>query len=42
MVNFCDIWFSNIEISNKNKLDLLKKFKSTENIWNSTKNNLEN
>ena len=41
MVNFCDIWFSNIEISNKNKLELLKKFKSTENIWNSTKNNLE-
>ena len=33
MIKICDIWFSNLEISNKLKLKLLEKFENTENIW---------
>lgn len=34
MVNIYDVWFSNIEISNGNKLKLLNKFENSERIWN--------
>ncbi len=34
MVNEYDIWFSNINISNKNKLKMLEKFEKAEIIWN--------
>ncbi len=33
MLNFYDIWFSNLEISNKNKLKLLELFGSSDIIW---------
>lgn len=33
MIKICDIWFSNLEISNNLKLKLLEKFETTENIW---------
>lgn len=36
-----DIWFSNLEISNKLKLKLLKKYETTENIWKLKKQELE-
>ena len=34
------IWFSKVEISNKNKLKLLKNFESIENIWNASEDEL--
>lgn len=40
-MNLYDIWFSNLDISNKNKLKLLEKFESTEIIWNLNKKELE-
>lgn len=33
MINEYDIWFSNIEISNKEKINLLEEFKTAEKIW---------
>ena len=33
MVNEYDIWFSNLEISNKEKINLLEEFKTAEIIW---------
>lgn len=33
MINIYDIWFSNLDISNKVKLKLIKEFKKTDNIW---------
>lgn len=33
-MNIYDIWFSNLDISNKNKLKLLEKVGNTESIWN--------
>ena len=41
MVNSYDVWFSNIDITNKKKLELLKKFKSCEKIWDLSKKELE-
>ena len=35
------VWFSKIEISNKNKLELLKRFETCKNIWNLDKNILK-
>ena len=37
-----DIWYSLVRFSNKDKLSLLKKFKSTENIWKDFCNNKSN
>ena len=34
------IWFSRLEISNKNKLKLLKDFESIENVWNTDEKEL--
>ena len=34
MINVYDIWFSNLDISNSVKLNLLEKFEISENIWN--------
>ncbi|QBD84821.1 DNA-protecting protein DprA [Clostridium tetani] len=34
-----DIWYSLVRFSNRDKLSLLKKFKSTENIWRNVCNN---
>lgn len=33
MINEYDIWFSNLEISNKEKINLLEKFSTSEVIW---------
>ena len=40
MINEYDVWFSILEISNKNKIYLLNKFKTTEEIWNLTKDKM--
>ncbi|MBQ7410296.1 MAG: DNA-processing protein DprA [Clostridia bacterium] len=40
-MNLYDIWFSNLDISNKNKLKLLEKFESSEIIWSLNKRDLE-
>ncbi len=40
MINEYDIWFSNTNISNSNKLDLLEYYKSSKTIWNLTKKEL--
>lgn len=32
-MNIYDLWFSSVKLSNKSKLDLMKKFKTTEEIW---------
>lgn len=34
MIDFYDVWLSNVNISNKKKLKLLKKFRISENVWN--------
>ena len=34
MLNFYEVWFSNVQISNGLKLKLLNKFQNCENIWN--------
>ena len=41
MIKIYDIWFSNLEITNKVKLKLLEKFESTENIWKLKESELE-
>lgn len=41
MLNEYDIWFSNINISNENKLNLLKSFKDSKTIWNLNKKELK-
>lgn len=38
IINVYDVWFSKIDISDKNKIDLLKKFSSKE-VWNFNKEN---
>lgn len=40
-MNLYDIWFSNLDISNKSKLKLLEKFENSEIIWNLNKRELE-
>lgn len=40
MVNAYDVWFSNINISNKIKLKLLEKYKTTKEIWSLKKEDL--
>lgn len=40
-MNLYDIWFSNLDISNKSKLKLLEKFENSEIIWNLNKKDLE-
>lgn len=40
-MNLYDIWFSNLDISNKSKLKLLEKFENSEIIWNLNKRDLE-
>ena len=40
MINPYEVWFSNVEISNKLKLKLLKKFEKCEDIWNLKKSDL--
>ena len=42
MTNIYDIWFSNIEINNLNKIKLLNQFENSKNIWNLTKEELIN
>ena len=42
MVNEYDVWLSNIDISNYNKLKLLKKFNNSKNIWELTQKELKN
>lgn len=37
-MNLYDIWFSNLDVSNKIKLKLLEEFKCSKNIWNSDEN----
>lgn len=41
MVNEYDVWLSNIDISNYNKLKLLKKFNNSKNIWKLTQKELK-
>ncbi len=41
MIDEYEVWFSNINISNKRKLELLKKFRSAQKIWNLNKKDLE-
>lgn len=41
MINEYDVWFSNVNISNRCKLELLEKFRTTEKIWCLTKKDLE-
>ena len=40
MINEYDIWFSNIEISNKEKIKLLEKLKNSQIIWTLTEKEL--
>lgn len=40
MLEYYDVWFSRVEISNKNKFKLLENFKSPENIWKAKENEL--
>lgn len=42
MINYYDVWFSNVNISNQIKLKMLIKFKSSENIWKLTEDELKN
>ena len=41
MINIYDLWFSNIDIRNNKKLELLERFQCSENIWNSKKQDFE-
>lgn len=41
MIKIYDIWFSNLEITNKLKLKLLERFDNTENIWKLKESELE-
>lgn len=41
MVNVYDLWFSNLQISNMNKIKLLNKFENSQNIWNLKKEELD-
>lgn len=42
MINEYDVWLSNVNISNSNKLKLLEKFKDSQIIWNLKKEELKN
>lgn len=41
MIDEYEVWLSNINISNKRKIELLKKFRSAKKIWNLDKKSLE-
>lgn len=41
MIDEYEVWLSNINISNKRKIELLKKFRTTKKIWNLDKKSLE-
>lgn len=41
MINEYEVWLSNINISNKRKIELLKKFRTAKKIWNLDKKSLE-
>ena len=41
MIDEYEVWLSNINISNKRKIELLKKFRTAKKIWNLDKKSLE-